>query len=165
MDGSLVQVAKYLRFLSKELIFKLGIAIWKGKLLTEVVKVKRATAGFIVSLIGGIIDALVAVLLIAAASWMAEAETLVEFMHRYGHGMAWSLVELQRLLTTLGVIGLILAILVIVGAVLIYMPGKEVIGGILVLVFSIINMFFTLGGFFIGLILGIVGGALGIAKK
>jgi len=45
------------------------------------------------------------------------------------------------------------------------MPGKEVIGGILVLVFSVISLFFTLGGLIIGLILGIVGGALGIAKK
>lgn len=133
--------------------------------MAEAVKVKRATAGFILSLVGGIIDAIVAVLFIAVASWIAETETLLEFMRGYGHGMAWGLIELQQLLVTLGVIGLILAILVIIGAILIYMPGKEVIGGILVLVFSIINFFPTLGGFFIGSILGIIGGALGIAKK
>ncbi len=68
-------------------------------------------------------------------------------------------------LATLGVVGLVLAILVIIGSILIYMPGKEVIGGILVLVFSIISLFFTAGGLFIGLILGIIGGALGLAKK
>jgi len=133
--------------------------------LAETVEVKRATAGFIVSLISGIIDAIVAVIMITVASWMAEGEMFVEFMRRYGRGMAWGLAELRQLLVTLGAVGLILAILVIIGAVLIYMPGKEVIGGILVLVFSIINFFFTAGGFFIGLILGIVGGALGIAKK
>jgi hypothetical protein len=60
---------------------------------------------------------------------------------------------------------LILALVVIAGAILIYMPGYEVIGGILVLVFSIVSLFFTLGGLIIGMILGIVGGALGIAKK
>lgn len=126
--------------------------------MAEAVEVKRATAGFIVSLIGGIIDAIVAVLIIAAASWMAEVgESMPGY--RFGAGLA------TAVLATWGAIGLILAILVIIGAVLIYMPGKEVISGILVLVFSIISLFFTAGGFFIGLILGIIGGALGIAKK
>jgi len=63
-----------------------------------------------------------------------------------------------------GAIGLLFAIIVIVGAILIYRPGKEILGGILVLVFSILSIIIG-GGFFIGLILGIVGGALGIAKK
>lgn len=121
--------------------------------LEEGKEVKRATAGFIVSLIGGIIDALVALLLIGAASLIAGIEETVGFI---GAGFV---------LATWGAIGLILAIIVIIGAILIYMPGKEVIGGILVLVFSIISLFFTLGGLIIGLILGIVGGALGIAKK
>jgi hypothetical protein len=127
--------------------------------LTEVEEVKRATAGFIVSLVGGIIDAIVAVLIIAVASWI---EGLEEFMPP---GTGFGAEITSAILTTLGAIGLVLAILVIFGAVLIYMPGKEVIGGILVLVFSIISFFFTAGGLFIGLILGIVGGALGIAKK
>jgi len=152
------RLPEYLRFLLKELIFGLGIPMWKGKLLTEVVKVKKATAGFIVSLIGGIIDALVAVIMIAAASWMAEFGESIGYPG-FGAELA------AAALATWGAIGLILAILVIIGAVLIYMPGKEVIGGILVLVFSIISLFFTAGGLFIGLILGIIGGALGIAKK
>ena len=117
-------------------------------------KVERATAGFIVSLIGGIIDLLVALGIIAVGSILAGLEESIGFV--VGAGVT---------ITTLGAIGLILAILVIVGAILIYMPGKEVIGGILVLVFSIISLFFTLGGLVIGLILGIIGGALGIAKK
>lgn len=126
--------------------------------MSEVTEVKRATAGFIVSLIGGIIDAIVAMLIIAAASLVGGLE---DFMP--GLGLAEE--ALAATLAVLGTIGLILAIVVIVGAVLIYMPGKEVIGGILVLVFSIISFFFTAGGLFIGLILGIIGGALGIAKK
>ncbi len=126
--------------------------------MAEAVEVKRATAGFIVSLIGGIIDAIVAVIIIAAASWVAE---FGESIPGYGFGAGLT----AAFLATWGAIGLILAILVIIGAVLIYMPGKEVIGGILVLVFSIISFFFTAGGLFIGLILGIIGGALGIAKK
>jgi len=64
----------------------------------------------------------------------------------------------------MGVISLIFGIIVLIGAFLIYMPGKEVIGGILVLIFSILSIFVG-GGFLIGLILGIIGGALGLAKK
>jgi hypothetical protein len=114
---------------------------------------ERATAGFIVSLIGGIIDLIVAVILIGVASIVAGLEETIGFV---GAGFA---------LATWGIIGLILALVVIAGAILIYMPGYEVIGGILVLVFSIVSLFFTLGGLIIGMILGIVGGALGIAKK
>jgi len=119
---------------------------------------KKATAGFIISLIAGIIDAVVAIIIIAAASLVAGLEGMMP-----GYGYGWEFAAAT--IAIWGAIGLILGILVIVGAILIYMPGKEVIGGILVLVFSIISLFFTAGGLFIGLILGIIGGALGIAKK
>jgi len=63
-------------------------------------------------------------------------------------------------------LGLLWAILVIVGAALIW-TGKTTVGGVLAIVFSIISLFLSLGsgGIFVGMILGIVGGALGIAKK
>lgn len=60
--------------------------------------------------------------------------------------------------------GIIFAILVIIGAILIYMPGRETIGGIIVLGFSILSIFVG-GGFIIGMILDIIGGALGLMKK
>jgi len=120
--------------------------------------VKRATAGFAISLVGGIIDAVIAIIILVAASYW---ETLAPQMPGYGPGFDFG----ASFLALWGGIGLVLAILVIVGAVLIYMPGKETIGGILVIVFSIISLFFTAGGLIIGLILGIIGGALGIAKK
>ena len=120
--------------------------------------VKRATAGFAISLVGGIIDAIVALILLAAASlW----ESLAPQMPGYSPGLDVG----ASFLVLWGGIGLVLAILVIIGAVLIYMPGKETIGGILVIIFSIPSLFFTTGGLIIGLILGIIGGALGIAKK
>jgi len=127
--------------------------------MTEAKEVKKATAGFVISLIAGIIDAIVALLIIAAASWIGEFGESIPGYGLGGFGLA------EAVLTTWGAIGLILAILVVVGAILIYMPGKEVIGGVLVLVFSILSLFFTVGGLLIGLILGIIGGALGIAKK
>lgn len=123
--------------------------------------VKKATAGFIISLIGGIIDAIIALIIIGIGSALSS----------FG-GIPGSPIDLTGVtggfglaITTWGAIGLIMSIIVIIGAVLIYMPGKEIIGGILVLIFSIIGFPFNLGGIFIGLILGIVGGALGLAKK
>ena len=113
--------------------------------------VKRATAGFIISLIAGIL------ILINSLAFFALAD-LVESLG----GMIPFFVE--GVLETLGAIGAIIALVVIVGAFLIYMPGKETIGGILVIILSILSIVIG-GGFFIGLILGIIGGILGLAKK
>ena len=130
--------------------------IEKWRALEAKTEVKKATAGFIVSLISGILILANASIVIALGSMIAELEPIT--IHGRGAtrfaGMA---------LATWGAIGLIFAILVIIGAVLMYMPGNEVVGGILVLVFSIFSIIIG-GGFIIGLILGIIGGALGLAK-
>jgi len=112
---------------------------------------KRATAGFIISLIAGIF------VLINGIAWfmLSDLFETLGLGGMFGFGLV---------LETLGIITIVFAIILFIGAILIYMPGKELIGGILVLVFSIIS-FFTGGGFIIGAILGIIGGALGLAKK
>ena len=116
---------------------------------TEVAK--RATVGFSVSLIAGIL------ILINALAFFA----LADFIESLG-GVLPFIVE--GILETLGAVGAIFALVVIVGAFLIYMPGIETIGGILVIICSILSIVIG-GGFFIGLILGIIGGILGLAKK
>jgi len=116
---------------------------------------KKATAGFIISLIAGIMILINALMFFALTSIVGSIPMPVSIP-----GM--ELVE--AVFATMGMIGLIFAIIVIVGAILIYMPGKEIIGGILVLIFSILSIVIG-GGFVLGLILGIIGGALGIAKK
>ena len=116
--------------------------------MTEVKEVKKATAGFIISLIAGVLILINALVFVALASFFEDL------------GLEFA----TGIMAGFGAIGLIFAVLVIIGAILIYMPGKEVIGGILVLIFSILSIFIG-GGFIIGLILGIIGGALGIAKK
>lgn len=68
----------------------------------------------------------------------------------------------------LGIITVILAIifgiLIIIGGTMMYVyPHQHVIWGIIVLVFSVLSIFVALGGFLVGMILGIIGGALGIA--
>lgn len=116
---------------------------------------RKATAGFIISLIAGIL------ILINALVWFALRSLVSSLPIPIGiPGMEIA----EALLTLFGTAGLIFAIIVIVGAILIYMLGKEVVGGILVLIFSILSIVIG-GGFFLGLILGIIGGALGIAKR
>ena len=62
-------------------------------------------------------------------------------------------------------IGLVAGIVVLVGAIMIYSrPRNASTWGLLVLIFSILS-FFGMGGFFIGAILGVVGGALAMAWK
>ena len=60
-------------------------------------------------------------------------------------------------------IPLILGIIILVGGFLMRNPAKRKMGSILVLICSIISLVTILGsGFFVGAILGIIGGALGL---
>jgi len=118
---------------------------------------KRATIGFVISLIAGIL------ILINALMWFA-LRSIIGGLTPSVPGIIEAGAIAEAMITLLGAAGLIFAIIVLVGAWLIYSPGKETIGGVLVLIFSILSIV-TGGGFFLGLILGIVGGALGIAKK
>jgi hypothetical protein len=63
----------------------------------------------------------------------------------------------------LGVIGVVFAAAILVGAILVYVFKKEYIGGLIVLIFSILSMGIG-GGFFIGFALGVLG-AFFILKK
>jgi len=69
------------------------------------------------------------------------------------------------LLVVFGAIGLIFSIIVLLGAVMLWMkPQSHVAWGVLILLFSLFSII-TGGGFLIGLVLGIVGGILGIVWK
>jgi hypothetical protein len=67
-------------------------------------------------------------------------------------------------LTIVGAIAVVFAILVIIGAFLIYNPGTQVVGGVIVIVFSALSIIVG-GGWLIGLILGIIGGVICLIKK
>ena len=113
--------------------------------------VKRATTGFIISLIAGILIVINGLMFVALAEFLETLETSLPIF-------------VTGIFAGLAAVGVILGVLVIIGAILIYMPGKEVIGGILVIIISILSIVIG-GGFLIGLILGIIGGILGLAKK
>ena len=88
-----------------------------------------------------------------------------------GLGMAVIGAAIAIFLPGLGVLlaalGLIVGIVVLIGAIMLYVnPERNATWGIIIIIFSIISFFFNIaGGFFIGMILGIIGGALGITWK
>ena len=107
---------------------------------------EKPTAAFVLSLIGGIFILLAGVFL----GFVGFAITLP----LGGFGAA------------LGFLGLLWGILVIVGAIMINSkPDQHVAWGVIVLVFSILSWVGALGGFFIGFLLGLIGGILAIAWK
>ena len=113
---------------------------------------KRASSGFILSLIAGII-----ILVNSSLSFFG----LSEFTMSMGVELPF---VFAATLTILWVLGTIFGFLVIIGAILIYIPGKETVGGTLAIIFSLFSIVIG-GGYFIGLILGIIGGILGLKKK
>lgn len=114
---------------------------------------EKPTAGFVLSLVGGIFWLIQALVLFALASFFESMGGLVGIGGLGGIG------------NTLAIISLIFAILIILGGVLMFVkPPQAKIWGVLTLVFSVIGFLF-LGGFIIGSILGLVGGILGLVWK
>jgi hypothetical protein len=116
-------------------------------------KPKRATIGFAFSLAGAL------VILAQGLVRIVRGEITFlgsdEIRRRILAGLA---------LGTVGVIAVVFAVLIIIGAYFIFNPGTEVVGGIIVLIFSAFSIIAG-GGWLIGLILGIIGGILALLKK
>jgi MFS family permease len=121
---------------------------------------EKPTVAFILSLIGGIIILSVA-LLALAASFLISEEELKRFLP-----VEIDIENLRSIVQIAGLVGIASGILVIVGAIMIN-SGKlrrVKIGGIIAIIFSIASIFAG-GGFFIGLILGLIGGILALIWK
>ena len=103
---------------------------------------ERPTTAFVLSLIGGIFIILVGVLLSAAVATVAPVGGAFYFL-----------------------IILATSVMVLLGAAMLYVsPEHHTAWGIVIIVFSFVSIL-GLGGLLIGMILGIVGGALGISWK
>ncbi len=84
-------------------------------------------------------------------------------MEEHMGGMMGSLGVPFSFMFGLSLIGLVSGILVIIGAIMLNAhPTEHKAWGTIILVFSIIS-FLGMGGFFIGAILGIIGGALAVS--
>lgn len=105
---------------------------------------------YLLSLIGGIL--ILVFSLIYAAILLAVASVFAGLGLGFGVGLAMSLAAMA----------VILGVLVLVFAILLKShPGQSKMYGVLILVFSVIS-FFGGGGFYIGAILGFIGGILAL---
>jgi hypothetical protein len=78
-------------------------------------------------------------------------------MRGFGFGTWW--------LYGMVAVGIVSGIGVLIGAIMLYrQPSQAVTWGVVILVFSVVS-FLGMGGFFVGAILGIVGGILGLTWK
>ena len=115
----------------------------------------KPTAAFALSLIGGIL-----ILVLAGVFALVLGTVGVGFGMMPGMGFFGALAAI------LGILALVFGILVIVGAVMINSGERSRVrtGGILVLIFSIVSLLAG-GGFFVGFILGLVGGIVALTWK
>lgn len=117
---------------------------------------RKASIGFALSLLSGLlilVNGLVVALGAATVRAILGSLTFpVQFPAFVG-----------AVITFIGILGLVLGMLVLVGAYLIR-RGSLTSGGIMTLVFSLIAIF-TGGGFIVGTILGAIGGVLAMAGK
>lgn len=121
------------------------------------------TAAFVLSLIGGIViiaGSVIEVFLSAYGSPYGTYYGMGPGMMRgfgFGYGSGW--------MWGLGLVALVCGVLVLIGAIMLNAHRQEHVSwGIVVLVFSIAS-FIGMGGYFIGAILGVAGGAIALSYR
>jgi hypothetical protein len=115
--------------------------------------VKRAVVGFALSLVGGILILLRGIVRIIVGHDILNFAGSDVVRHRLFAGIG---------ITLLGVFAIVFAVIIMIGAILMY-TGMTQVGGTIVLVFSVLSIFVG-SGWLIGLVLGLVGGILGLLK-
>jgi hypothetical protein len=119
---------------------------------------RRPIAGFILSLISGIFIILNAALLSLAHIFSLSLHLSIRqppwFWDRFLEASAW-------LLLTLAVYGAVCGLIILIGSYCLY-RGRNLLGGVLIILFSILSLPIG-GGFILGFLLGVVGGALALA--
>jgi hypothetical protein len=118
--------------------------------------------GGILILLGGVISSLW--FIFGSASFGGFGHMMSGFMDGW-HGMMGSYGFPIGFMTGVSLIGLVSGIIVTIGAVMLNTrPTEHATWGTLILIFSIIS-FVSMGGFFVGAILGIIGGAFAISWR
>jgi hypothetical protein len=125
---------------------------------------KKPTVPFVLSLIAGILTLIGGLTVAYVGLW--RFEFMGRVMRRHGYAYAAAPGYFSPFISLTGMLGIIFGLIVIVGAIMLNRrPAQHTTWGILILIFSILSIFGGLGGYLVGLILGIVGGALAIAWK
>jgi len=125
---------------------------------------QKPTVPFILSLISGIFTLIGGLTVAYAGRW--HFEFMQRMMSGYGYAFGQGPGYALPFVWFMGIPGVIFGVVLIVGSVmLIQRPRQHETWGILILVFSILSIFGGVAGCLLGLVLGIVGGALAIAWK
>jgi len=127
------------------------------------------TLGFILSLIGGVFILIGGVLSfmwfsLGASSFGGMMGGLMGMMGGY-QSMMGSLGVPFGFMGSLSLIGLVTGVIIIISASMLNLrPAEHMAWGVIILIFSVIS-FIDMGGFMLGAILGITGGALAISCR
>lgn len=127
---------------------------------------EKSTAAFILSLVGGVFIILGGGMMTLMGSWLGNFGA--GMMGRYGGlgGMMGTggFGMMQYSFGAMGVVGVILGAIVIVSAFMLNSkPEQHQIWGALIVLFSVLSILGgAMGGFGIGLVLGLIGGVLAI---
>jgi hypothetical protein len=127
------------------------------------------TVPFALSLIGGLIVLLFSLVYSVwfgsvTPYWGGFGGWMDGMMGNY-HGFMGNYASSYSFMAGVSIVGLISGIVVMISAVMLRVhPGEHLIWGTVIIVFSAIS-FLGMGGFFIGAILGIFGGALALSYK
>ena len=113
---------------------------------------RQVSTGFVLSIVSGIVISVQGSLQIIRSQWGLELG-LGEFRRHSLHGVDFKV---------LGIVTLILGVMVLLGAFLMRIQGREREGGVTVIAFSVLTIFAG-GGYFIGVILGVIGGAFALS--
>ena len=122
---------------------------------------------FLLSLVGGalILAGSVVVMIWASGGMQAWAGPMGSMMGGYGGMMGGIGFSGTGVFSGMSFLGLIAGILVLVGAVMLRnRPEQATTWGTIILVFSVVSLF-GMGGFFIGAVLGFVGGLLALTWR
>lgn len=112
----------------------------------------------VLSIIGGIFILLGGGVFLAFASLMAAFPGIPGFQNLP--------IDPTTLFILIGAVGVIIGLVIIVGGVLMYSrPQSSTAWGVLILILAIVSLFTVTGGFFLGFILALIGGILGVVFK
>jgi len=124
---------------------------------------EKPVAPFILSLLGGILILLGAFMMSMFAFVTGNMMGMTGMMSGTMGGFSGVMAIMMGYSFAFTIVGLISGGLVILGAVMLYSrPFEKDLWGAVVIAFSILGMLGGMGGFMVGLVLGIVGGALAL---
>jgi len=130
---------------------------------------EKPVAPFVLGLIAGIFILLGAIVMsmfaFGTASMMGSmGGTMSGMMSNMYAGMSMGM--MIGFAPALTVIGIASGVMVILGSVMVYThPSESQLWGVIILAFSVVSIIGGMGGFLVGLVLGVVGGVLGLTWR